>query len=73
MCCRTGAASEAGDGAQRGGPKQGEAAEEPPGAHRVHPHAEDHTDLHAQPLQSECVSIQLLVSLSHSHTHTDSL
>lgn len=65
---RSGAASEAGDGAQRGGPEQGEAAEEPPGAHRVHTHAEDHEDLHTQPLQSECVSIRLLIS--HTHTHT---
>lgn len=60
MWC-SGAAPEAGDGAQWGGEEQREAAEEPPGAHRVHAHAEDHTDLHTQPLQSECVSIQLLI------------
>lgn len=65
----SGAASEAGDGAQRGGPKQREAAEEPPGAHRVHTHAEDHADLHTQPLQGECVSVQLLIY----RTHTDRL
>lgn len=52
----SGAASEAGDGAQRGGEKQREAAQEPPGAHGVHTHAEDHTDLHPQPHKSECVS-----------------
>lgn len=50
----TGAAAEVGDGAQRGGSQQRQAAEEPPGAHRVHAHAENHSHLHTQPLQSEC-------------------
>lgn len=70
LCWRSGAAPAAGDGAQRGGPKQREAAEEPPGAHRVHAHAEDHADLHTQPLQSECVSIQLLI-ITQTRTLTD--
>lgn len=65
VCWCSGAAPEAGDGAQRGGPKQGEAAEEPPGAHRVHTHAEDHAELHPQPLQSECVSVQPLIRHAH--------
>lgn len=70
LCRCSGAAPAAGDGAQRGGPKQRQAAEEPPGAHRVHAHAEDHADLHTQPLQSECVSIQLLI-ITQTHTLTD--
>lgn len=60
MWC-SGAAPEAGDGAQWGGEKQRKAAEEPPGTHRVHTHAEDYTNLHPQPLQSKCVSDQLLI------------
>lgn len=70
LWCRPGAASEAGDGAERGGPEQGEAAEEPPGAQRVHAHAEDHAHLHAQPLQGEIVSC-LVCTHTHAHTHTD--
>lgn len=65
VCWCAGAASEAGDGAQRGGPKQREAAEEPAGAHRVHTHAEDHTDLHAQPLQSKCVTVIHWINAPH--------
>ena len=48
-----GAAPEVGDGAERGGEEQGEAAEKPPGADWVHTHVEDHTHLHPQPLQGE--------------------
>lgn len=61
-----GAASKAGDGAQRGGEKQGEASAEPPGAHRIHSHAEDYTDLHAQPLQSESVCLAACFSSTRS-------
>lgn len=62
MWC-SGAAAEAGNGAERGGQEQGEAAEEPAGAHRVHAHAEDHTHLHPQPLQGECTSTQVVLEL----------
>lgn len=65
--CPSGAASEAGDGAQRGGPEQGEAAEEPAGAQRVHAHAEDHAELYAQPLQGEFLSCSVCTR-TPSHT-----
>ena len=65
----SGAASEAGDGAERGGPEQGEAAEEPPGTQRVRTHAEDHTNLYAQPLQGEFLSCSVCAR-THTHTHT---
>lgn len=65
----SGAAPEAGDGAQRSGQKQREAAKEPPGAHRVHTHVEDHADLHTQPLKSECDFLGRHRVVRRSYTH----